>query len=498
MLLRIIALITYVLSVFVSNAARSEIPVDANFSYAPRFVCGIVIEHMQEGLVAGDYATHIVIVNPSDTAIRFQKFAIGALPFQRGMTPGTLQSDVVPPASTIAIECNEIRTMLPGSMSQEFRSGVLEIDAEASLDVDVTYSARPRGGDVSSIDQEAVPARTRACPTGMGGPDCTIECQGASTCGVDLFYNANGTVNGVIARGTVLTTTLNSADEAAVLADYRDWVRGHASLLGLAPMGGEPLDHIQPSGRPATQDGALTTHRFTQTYRGFPVAGPEEIISVTAGDFRGVLSVAGTVLDLRTDYAGLDNPLPEALAQQSMLDWFLDLSGISAMPSVIGFDNFQFVAVPQRSTMGFSADVTVGGFGAGSILVSAAVNDGGRAPLLSFTGLREHPEDETSALIRAENAADADDYARFGEVVDEFITDELVSVPPIAGEPFLGSVYEPDACAGDPALPECGQIRLGNRSVIRRSSHRCSTQPVSSPPLKARQVLAFKTNISNC
>ena len=44
----------------------------------------------------------------------------------------------------IEIECDEIRMMLPQSMTAQFRSGFLRLLAEAPLTVVATYSSRPR------------------------------------------------------------------------------------------------------------------------------------------------------------------------------------------------------------------------------------------------------------------------------------------------------------------------------------------------------------------
>ncbi|MCC6984258.1 MAG: hypothetical protein IT535_13385, partial [Bauldia sp.] len=64
--------------------------------------------------------------------------------------------DVVGPLGAIEIECNEIRQMLPSQMTEEFRTGYLLIQADAELVVTAVYSARPRDGEISTLDVQLV------------------------------------------------------------------------------------------------------------------------------------------------------------------------------------------------------------------------------------------------------------------------------------------------------------------------------------------------------
>lgn len=56
------------------------------------------------------------------------------------------------PMEAIEIECNEIRQMLPSQMTEEFRTGYLMIVAETELVVTAVYSARPRDGEISTLE----------------------------------------------------------------------------------------------------------------------------------------------------------------------------------------------------------------------------------------------------------------------------------------------------------------------------------------------------------
>lgn len=140
-------------------------PIGPKFSYAVKFLCGPSSESFQEGMVTGFAATAINILNPSlEGEVRFVKRASRALPYQ---TPGPASAAVegsIGPLEAIEVECNEIRQLLPSSMTEEFRTGFLMILSEARLEVTAVYSARPRDGEVATIDIETI------VPTEMEDP----------------------------------------------------------------------------------------------------------------------------------------------------------------------------------------------------------------------------------------------------------------------------------------------------------------------------------------
>ena len=161
--------------------------------HSVRFQCGGSSEGFQEGVVRGRYATPppppppgITLSNPSATdPVAFEKSVSRALPFQRFDGHTAPQSGSVPPLGAIEIECDEIRMMLPHSMTAQFRSGVLRVVSDGPLIVVATYTSRPVAGGASSIDIETV----KATPLpGSGQPDSSYpacDLDDATSCGDD-------------------------------------------------------------------------------------------------------------------------------------------------------------------------------------------------------------------------------------------------------------------------------------------------------------------------
>lgn len=156
-------------------AAQERLPINATHLYPVKFACGTAVEAFQEGVVRGVHATSISLHNPSTIrAVSFTKRVSRALPFQRAGTVTERIVDTLPPATSIDIECNEIRMMLPASMTKQFRSGFLAIHTTGELSVIAVYSSRPRDGDVSTIDVEMVEARPTE-PEPKDQPDLVIR-----------------------------------------------------------------------------------------------------------------------------------------------------------------------------------------------------------------------------------------------------------------------------------------------------------------------------------
>lgn len=159
------------------NAAAQELAVD--FAYPVKFLCGPSSEGYQEGIVAGFAMTGINVLNPSGEDVRFDKRVSRALPYQaEGAQSGAVEG-TLGPLGAIEIECNEIRQMLPSQMTEEFRGGYLLLRSERELVVTAVYSARPRSGEISTLEVQ----RIAAIETGGGGggetpgrgPDLTIS-----------------------------------------------------------------------------------------------------------------------------------------------------------------------------------------------------------------------------------------------------------------------------------------------------------------------------------
>jgi hypothetical protein len=132
-------------------------PERSSFAYPVKFLCGPSSEAFQEGMVTGFAATAINILNPSAAhLVRFTKHVSRAFPYQApGPVSATIE-DRLRPLAAIEIECNEIRQMLPSQMTEEFRTGYLIIRSDARLIVSAVYSARPRDGEIATLDVELI------------------------------------------------------------------------------------------------------------------------------------------------------------------------------------------------------------------------------------------------------------------------------------------------------------------------------------------------------
>ncbi len=159
-----------------SASGQETLPIKATHVYPVKFTCGTALETFQEGVVRGVHATSISLHNPSTIrAVSFAKRVARALPFQRSDAGSERIVDTLQPQTSIDIECNEIRMMLPASMTTQFRTGFLTIHSTGELNVVAVYSSRPRDGDVSTIDVEMVkPRKVKADEETGDQPDLVI------------------------------------------------------------------------------------------------------------------------------------------------------------------------------------------------------------------------------------------------------------------------------------------------------------------------------------
>lgn len=159
------------------NGAAAQEARQPGVLYPVKFLCGPSSESFQEGMVNGVAQTAVNVLNPSaEREVRFEKRVARALPYQTAGPVSPVQQDAIQPMSAIEIECNEIRQMLPSQMTEEFRTGYLMLRAEAELIVTVVYSARPRDGEISTLDVQRVAAveTDDGGGGGSGAPDLVI------------------------------------------------------------------------------------------------------------------------------------------------------------------------------------------------------------------------------------------------------------------------------------------------------------------------------------
>ena len=158
-----------------ASVATAQVRSQPAFFYPIKFLCGPSSEAFQEGIVAGVALTAINVLNPSDHDVRFDKQVSRALPYQAEGPRSESLEDSLGPLGAIEIECNEIRQMLPSQMTEEFRTGYLLLRANRELVVTVVYSARPKSGEISTLDVQRVAAiKIGDADIAVREPDLTI------------------------------------------------------------------------------------------------------------------------------------------------------------------------------------------------------------------------------------------------------------------------------------------------------------------------------------
>ena len=161
-------------SVIAGHAAAQQSPA-MGYVYPIKFLCGPSSEGFQEGIVAGLALTAINVLNPTSEAVSFDKRVSRALPYQVEGAHSEVVQGVLGPLAAMEVECNEIRQMLPSQMTTEFRTGYLLLRSQRELVVTAVYSARPRNGEISTLEVQRVAAiETSDDGTGTGGPDLTV------------------------------------------------------------------------------------------------------------------------------------------------------------------------------------------------------------------------------------------------------------------------------------------------------------------------------------
>jgi hypothetical protein len=313
-----------------------------------------------------------------------------------------------------------------------------------------------------SCDLAASPAEC-TCDVGFAGPNCGISCAGPEQCDLDVFYNGSGTVNGAIFRAGTdggPLFQLGGQDSASVGDAFRGWMSTQEGIMLFADMADTaPLGELVPTGEPPFNYRGLVVHRFRQTYRGFEVVGPESQVSVVTTPSLGAFAFAGTPLDNRIDYDGLAAQISPATALDFIEGHFEEQIG-PLNAQAYEFTTPVLGAFPHARALVYTAEAQL----AGGFIARFGVRAGtgtAAGDLLFLDRQSFDVEDEVPATVLAE-ATSSDPFTTE-------VTQQYVSL--LTGDPLLGSIYEPDGC---PNAPGCGEVRLGNMSVIALDSHGAS------------------------
>ena len=224
-----------------------------------------------------------------------------------------------------------------------------------------------------------------------------------------LHRNSNGTVNGLSFAAPQKVLFHAPGGEVSY---FKDWIASHTDLLGIDPIATPSvLDGIVPSSASDLRFEKLTYHRFDQTYRGYPVVGPEQRLTLITDAQGGVVAFAGTVLDPRPDYAGLKSQLRGDEAVLAIRE----VADRRDLDAELDVDSLALVAVPAQQTMAYRGVLQTDGEPQARVLVDAASG----SPL-AFQSLR-HPDTFDHFPVRARHLQALDNPDTNGQVISGFL-----------------------------------------------------------------------------
>lgn len=313
-----------------------------------------------------------------------------------------------------------------GVTVQGFEEVVVEPNPCASTCADVP-DCGANGACTADADGEAV----CECDPGFTGPECDIPCEDGVACELKVFYHGNGTVNGALMRGGTL---FDASNEAEVAQGLEQWFAAHHELLSLDPVELlDVFDELVPAEPQFREHGQLRTLTLEQTYRGYRIFGPEAQITATYAPGKGVIAFMGTVADPREDYQGLTDTVSQVLAEQAILDRWLEVGDVTEGVSVAAME---LVAVPQAKSMGWYGRLERANEKYGYVVVPAAPDvTGGVPPTVLGYGLLRHESPGDLVSIDVLGPPFTDDIAEATE------TTLWSSLP--TGGPLQGSTFTP-------------------------------------------------------
>lgn len=289
---------------------------------------------------------------------------------------------------------------------------------------------------------------------------CDAPCDSGASCCIERFVHGNGASVGWIRRGSPMFTVEEPEDASAMLANLQRWICEQPRRAGLSAAMADtgPLAGLAVASGPPRRHRSLVLHRFTQVYRGVPVVGAGELVTVTVAPGYGAIGVSGAIVDARDTYDGWDAAI-SAQAVKAAAAELLALEGgeVEAVPFTFGEP--RLVAVAEVRALAWELEVARFGHSRGTLLLRAS--DGA---MLAFSPAAHFgPEDEVAVKIRARTFAS--DHFKSKDPDLQVVAD--IDQHPLTGDPLLGSTYTPLVCDEDPdALPGCGQTRLGNRHIV--------------------------------
>ena len=307
------------------------------------------------------------------------------------------------------------------------------------------------------------PGSARADPAVERAGTCEAACDPGAACCTERFIHGDGASVGWTQRGAPMFVVDDPEDATAVLARLKQWIAERPARAGLAAAmpDVEPLNGLTIGEAAPRVHQTLVLHRFAQTYRGEPVVGAGADVTLTLAPGYGAVSVTGAVIDARETFAGWDARISPKAAAAAAATLFAGAakSGEIEPDAAFMFGPPRLVAIAEVRRMAWEIEVFHDGRDRGTLLLEA--DSGG---MLAFSPSAQFgPEDSVAITLRARTFA-SDFFAQPDP--DKQIVADLTN-DPVHGGPLLGSSFTPLVCDEDPdALPECGEVRLGNAEIV--------------------------------
>lgn len=232
-----------------------------------------------------------------------------------------------------------------------------------------------------------------------------------------------------------------SAD--AIAAELVAWITEHEHDLGLP--GGLDEVHVElvPAKGFVQRMGKLTTLRFVQRYRSWPLLAPHDLVQVVVAGTRAV-QLTGRIVDGRVDYEDEDAQAPERLALASIRHHAHVRTGYPV--DEIEVDGLALVALPESQRIAWAGHARYEGSMLAQVIVDADADS--PTPILSLLSYRTLEAEDlvSTAPIQVRTADPSTDPAAYGTSVESTLA---------GGGALLGSVDD-----------ATGEVQLATEAVV--------------------------------
>lgn len=301
------------------------------------------------------------------------------------------------------------------------------------------------------------------CEPGFTGPGCGIACPSGGECLAEVTRNPDGTASGVMMFHDVLYPT--SVDDA--VPGFEDWIRDHATTLGLAPMDASvDLDLSRVPSEEPRAFGKNQILSIEQRYRGLRIVGPGNRLNLTVSAGIRVISYLGTVVDPRVDLDGFDDPIGAEEAILAAYAWWGARGDDVA--DIVGADAAGLVAVPAAGKVAWPISLLLADGSATGIVMPGDIGSypqGGPPPdpvVFRDKVLNAPPCNVGELTIHTKSRLDA---SPFDDPTDPETNRDIAQRSIPFDGMFTGSEFAPPACQGEVPPAACGQVQLSDERI---------------------------------